>query len=209
MLLSRQGVVPHPAKIYALKRLPKPRTEALLQSFLGMVNYLSQFDLKIADLTHNLRDLLKNNNRFVWNELHSKDFKHIIDVLCNDPNLLRYYRPELDLFLETDASGVAIGMALMQSENNDRESLYPIAYGSKTLTDTETRYANIERELLGAVGELEKFHYFTFGCPVKILTDHKPLISISKKSLVNASPRLQCLLLRLNSYNAELLWIPG
>ena len=38
-------------------------------------------------------------------------------------------------------------------------SLYPIAFGSKTLTSAETRYANIERELLGVVGALEKFHY--------------------------------------------------
>ena len=63
-----------------------------------------------------------------------------------------------------------------------RSSLYPIAYGSKTLTEAETRYANIERELLGVVGALEKFHYFTFGHPVVILTDHKPLIAISKKA---------------------------
>ena len=62
---------------------------------------------------------------------------------------------------------------------------------------------NIERELLGVVGGLEKFHYFTFGCPVKVLTDHKPLISITKKGLVNAPPRLQ------HNYNAELMWIPG
>ena len=62
-------------------------------------------------------------------------------MLCNNEKLLHYYRPELDLFLETNASGVAIGMALMQSERNDRESLYPIAYGSKTLKDAETRYA--------------------------------------------------------------------
>ena len=76
---------------------------------------------------------------------------------------MRYYRPNFDLYLETDPSSVAIGMALLQSETNDRESLYPIAYGSKTLTDAETRYANIELELLGVVGALEKFHYFTFG----------------------------------------------
>ena len=39
----------------------------------------------------------------------------------------------------------------------------------------------IERELMGVVGGLEKCHYFTFGCPVMVLTDHKPLIAISKK----------------------------
>ena len=89
------------------------------------------------------------------------------------------------------------------------ETLYPIAYDSKTLTDAETRYANIERKLLGVVGGLEKFNYFTFGRPVTVLTDHKPLIAISKKSLVSAPPRLQCLLLRLANYNVKLQWIPG
>ena len=64
---------------------------------------------------------------------------------------MKYYRPELDLYIETDASGKAISMALLQNENNERQSLYPIAYGSKMLTSAETRYANIERELLGVV----------------------------------------------------------
>ena len=79
-------------------------------------------------------------------------------------------------------------MALLQSENNKRESLYLIAYGSKTLTSAETYCANIECELLGVVGALEKFYYFTFGRPVTVLTDHKLLIAISKKTLVNAPP---------------------
>ena len=70
--------------------------------------------------------------------MHSRDFKAIIKTLCENDKLLRYYRPNLDLYLETDASGVAIGMALLQSETNDRETLYPIAYGSKTLTNAET-----------------------------------------------------------------------
>ena len=64
--------------------------------------------------------------------------QHIIDTLCKEGKILRYYRPELDLYLETDASGVAIGMALLQSEENERNTLYPIAYGSKALTSAET-----------------------------------------------------------------------
>ena len=209
MVLNRQGIVPEPAKIEALLKLPEPKTEALLQSFLGMINYLSRFEPKIADLTHRLRSLLKKSNEFIWTDVHSDDFKRLIDIMCNSPKLLRYYRPDLDLYLETDASGVAIGMALLQSDENDRSSLYPIAYGSKTLTGAETRYANIERELLGVVGGLEKFNYFTFGRPVTVLTNYKLLIAISKKSLVNAPARLQQLLLRLAKYNVELQWIPG
>ena len=102
-MLTRQGAVPDPAKIEALKKLPEPRTENLLQSFLGIVNYLSRFDPKIADLTHNLRNLLKKDHEFLWNEMQGRDFKSIIQALCNNDKLLRYYRPKLELFLETNA----------------------------------------------------------------------------------------------------------
>ena len=81
MVLNKQGVVPDPAKIEALLKLPEPKTEALLQSFLGMINYLSRFEPKIADLTHRLRSLLKKSNEFIWTEAHSEDFKRLIDIM--------------------------------------------------------------------------------------------------------------------------------
>ena len=73
LMLIRQGVVPDPAKIEALRKLPEPRTENLLQSFLGVVNYLSRFDPKIADLTHNLRGLLKR-------VMNSSGSKHTVRI---------------------------------------------------------------------------------------------------------------------------------
>ena len=155
LILLRQGVSPDPAKIKALRKLPEPKDEKLLQSFLGMVNYLSRFDLNIASLTHNLKELLKKGSEPKWMDVHSIDFKKILDTLCREGKILKYYRLNLELFLETNASGKGIRMALLQSEENERNSLYPIAYGSKTLTPAETRYANIERELLGVVGALE------------------------------------------------------
>ena len=72
---NRQGVVPDPVKIEALRKLPEPRTENLLQSFLGIVNYLSRFDPKIADLMHNLKNLLKKDHKFIWTTTHSVGFK--------------------------------------------------------------------------------------------------------------------------------------
>ena len=57
--------------------------------------------------------------------------------MCENPKLLTYYSLNLDLCLETDVIGTFISMALVQSKNNDRELLYPIAYGSKILNDVE------------------------------------------------------------------------
>ena len=70
-------------------------------------------------------------------DVHSLDFKKIIDTLWREATVLTYYKPELDLFLEMDASGKGIGMVLLQYNSNEKESLYPIVYGSKTLTPAE------------------------------------------------------------------------
>ena len=232
--LSADGVKPDPRKIDAIKNLPEPRTESLLQSFLAMVNYLSRFSLNIAKMMCNLRALLKKNIEFLWLPQHSINFKAIVQELCS-PKLLKYYDSTKKLYLEVNASQKAIGMALMQSVQNEHESkdidgqqenqveasvndwektvisndLLPVAYGSKTLTDAEGRYANIECELLGVVARIEKFHTFCYGRPTIILSDHKLLTSIVRKDLVNAPPRLQILLLCLQKYDMTIWYKPG
>ena len=101
--LSFKGVKPDPRKIEAIKNLPEPKSEALLQLFLGIVNYLSRFSPNIAKMTCNLRALLKKGTEFLWLPQHSKDFKTIVDELCS-PNLLKYYDSTKKLYLEVDAS---------------------------------------------------------------------------------------------------------
>ena len=120
-MLSADGVKPVPRKIDAIKNLPEPRTESLLQSFLGIVNYLSRFSLNIAKMTCNLRALLKRNTEFLWLPQHSADFKAIVQELCS-LKLLKYYDGTKKLYLEVDASQKAIGMALMQSVQNEHEA---------------------------------------------------------------------------------------
>ena len=138
LILTCDGMVPDPAQIEALKNLLEPKDEKLLQSFLGMVNYLSRFDPYMANMTHNLRALLKKGSNAKWTDVHSLDFQKIIDTLCREGTVLKNYKPELKLFLKTDANRKSIGMALLESDSNEKESLYPIAYESKTLTPAET-----------------------------------------------------------------------
>ena len=88
LVLTRDGVIPNPAKIDALRKLPEPRDEKLLQSFLEIVNYFSRFDPHKADMTHNLTSLLKQDSDFIWTNVHSLDFKRIIEALCKEGKIL-------------------------------------------------------------------------------------------------------------------------
>ena len=89
LMLTRQGVVPDPAKIKALRKLPEPNTENLIESFLGIVNYLLRFDPKITDLTHNLRGLLKKNNEFIWTSTHTADFNELLKCCAVKEKILQ------------------------------------------------------------------------------------------------------------------------
>ena len=88
-------------------------------------------------------------------------------------------------------------------------NLIPVAYASKTLTSCESNYSNIERELLGVLFSVLHFKHFTYGPKAHIITDHKPLVSLFRKSLTSASPRLSRMLLRILDYQLEVMYQPG
>ena len=53
------------------------------------------------------------------------------------------------------------------------------------------------------------FKHFTYGHKVHIITDHKPLVSLFKKSLTSASPRLSRMLLHILDYQLDMMYQPG
>ena len=88
-------------------------------------------------------------------------------------------------------------------------NLQPVAYASKTLASCESNYSNIERELLGVLFSVLHFKHFTYGHKVHIITDHKPLVSLFRKSLTSASPRLPRMLLHIFHYQLNVMYQPG
>ena len=82
-------------------------------------------------------------------------------------------------------------------------------YVPRALTETEKRYSNIERELLAIVFALKRLNHYTLGRTITVQSDHQPLQSIWKKSIVSASPRLQRLLLRLAHYDINIEFLHG
>ena len=97
-------------------------------------------------------------------------------------------------------------MCLIQKHNGDDQ---PIAFTSKSLTDTETRYANIDRELLAIVFACQHFSTYLLGRSFVAESDHKPLEMIAMKNLANAPPRPQRMLLELQRYDVTIKYRSG
>ena len=222
-LCNRVGQHPDPEKVQAIKKFPTPVNKEQLHSFIGIATYLSKFVARIAEVLKPLRELTSHKTEFAWYPNHEDAFQKAKDLITNDC-LLHYYAPYRRLYLEVDASKVGLGATLLQSTKSStqevncpilkdgipsQDTLRPVAYASKALTETEMRYANNERELLAVLHGLEKFKYYTCARKTEVITDHKSLEEISVKNIVDAPPRLQRLLLRTHQFDHTITYRKG
>ena len=138
---------------------------------------------------------------FQWTEIHQKAFELVKASICKEMTLA-YFDRDKETTIQVDASGRGLGAVLLQDKK-------PIEYASKSLTDAEKRYANIERELLAVVFGAERFHTYVYGKHFKVESDHKPLEMIQLNNLTAAPPRLQRMLLRIQNYDMTIEYRPG
>ena len=104
--------------------------------------------------------------------------------------------------LQTDASCKGLGACLLQNKK-------PVYFSSKALTEMQKGYVAIELESLAVTWAMEKFHHFLYGNQFTLETDQKPLEAILSKSLNQATPQLQRILIRTFQYNFKIRYIPG
>jgi len=119
---------------------------------------------------------------------------------------MTFYNPNATTHLVVDASPLGLGGILSQEQTDG--SFKPITYGSRSLSDTETRYSQTEREALAVLWSCQRFHHYVYDRHVNIHTDHKPLIKLlTSKSI--APPRIMRWILHLQVYDFTLTYVPG
>ena len=165
-----------------------------------MANYLGTFTPHLATVPARLRDVCKTNVSYDWGPEHDAAFSNLKMAISSN-EVLRYYYSTNPLVIQVDGLPRGSRAALLQA--NDL-----IAFASKSLTETESRYANIERVKLGIVFGLERVHQYVYGRHVEVHTDHKPLESIYTKHLFAAPPRLARILLRIQQYDVSIKYVP-
>ena len=144
---------------------------------------MSPFILHLSQHTAALRDMAQKVAEFKWTESHGAAFERTKTLICRQATL-SYFDPQVESIMQVDASSRGLEPVLLQR-------VKPIAFASKSPSDCEQRYANIEREMLAVVFGCERFHTYVFGETFAIESDHKPLEMIHLKSLAAAPQRFK------------------
>ena len=131
--------------------------ELLVRRYLGMINQLSKFAPDLSSKTKPLRDLLSKKNQWVWGPSQQQAFADTKADLSS-PRILALYNTAAKTKVSADASSFGLGGVLSQEQSNG--SWQPISYISRSLTPTEQRYAQIEKECLAVTWACERLLTF-------------------------------------------------
>ncbi|XP_043229828.1 uncharacterized protein K02A2.6-like [Amphibalanus amphitrite] len=209
-LISASGVRTNASKVKAILAVPEPKTVSELKTFLGLISYYSRFVPDRASISAPLYDLLGKNAVWRWGSKERDSFNKVKEKLAAN-TLLVHYDNTKQLVLTCDASSVGVGAVLSQIDDAGREM--PIAFASRRLSLSESRYAQIEREGLAIIFGVTKFHNYLCGVPrpFALVTDHKPLVKLfgEHEGLPEmTAARIRRWALKLSCYNYTIRFRP-
>ena len=205
-VVGKNGISPDPDKISAIEEYPAPTDVSELRRFLGMANQLGKFTPEMANMTQSLRELLRKKNSWCWGPAQECAFKQIKTTLSSSP-VLALYDIISDTKVSADASSYGLGGVLLQKRS---DAWRPVAYASRSLSDTEKRYSQIDKEALATTWACERFKNYLIGRTFHIETDHKPLVPLlGTKDVDELPPRVQRYRMRLMRFNYTISHVPG
>lgn len=175
-IVSKNRVEADPRKIENMQNWPIPRDLRDLKGFLGLFRYYQRFVRGYGKIAESLTNLLKKNS-FKWNEEAHAVFEALKKAMVTVPVLAL---PDFtkEFVVEIDASGLGLGVVLMQAER-------PIAYLSKTLSLINKEKSVYERELMAIVLALQKWRHYLLGCHFQVRTDQHNLKFLIEQKTVN------------------------
>ena len=211
-VVAEGGVRTDPDKIASVLEMPSPNNVGEVRRFLGLVTQQAKYLTNLVERTEPLRALLKKLCHWVWGEPQQKAYDAIKKDLTHTP-VLAIYDVQKETILTADASSYGLGAVLSQKQPDG--SVKPIVYASQSLSETQRRYTQIEKEALALTwggGKAEKFRNFLIGKQfhLQLETDHKPLVPLLGQKGLNELPlHIQRFRMRLLHFNYTITHVPG
>ena len=149
-----------------------------------MVNQLGKFSPRLTTITQPMRELLSKKANWHWGVEQQAAFDTTKEEMLQ-PTVLALYNPKAKAKVPADASSFGLGAVLLQQ---DDRGWHPVAFASRSLSEVEQRYAQIEKEALATVWACEKFAAYLVGGMFSIETDHKPLVPLLSTKHLDCLP---------------------
>ena len=207
-IIDSQGLHPTQDKVDVIQEAPSPNNLTQLKAYLGLLTYYGRFLPNISKHLFSLYRLLRKNTRWIWSKEEELAFQESKKLLTSS-NLLVHFDPSLPLILSCDASMYRIGAVLAHHMSDGSEK--PIGYVSRTLTQAEKHYSQLEKEGLACIFAVKKFHSYLFGHKFLMYTDNlslKSLFNEKKPVPVQAAGRIQRWALALANYEYTMAFRP-
>jgi hypothetical protein len=129
--------------------------------------YYHRFISNFSKIAKPITDLLKKDEKFVWDAKCDEAFQTLKKLLTTSPVLAQpNIAKPFDVYC--DASGTGLGCVLMQEG-------HMIAHSSRQLRPHEEHYPTHDRELAAVVHALCAWRHYLLGNVTHIFTDHKSL----------------------------------
>ena len=140
---------------------------------------------------------------------NTRDGLQKIEVAIFSAPRLALYDPGKPSLICSDASFFGLGGSFFQKQSD--ESWHRVTFASRSMTEVERRYAQIEKEGLVITWICERLADYLVGPQFHIHTDHKPLIYLffADKSLDAVPPRIQRFRLLMMRFSYSISYIPG
>lgn len=189
--IDRYGIHKTSEMMGAISNMTRPNSKKDIEVFRGLVGYYSRFIPNYSEIMQPINYLSKENVKFNWDKKCEEAFKKI-KAIINSEAVLVHFDPTLELLLATDASPHAVSAVLSHKfpDNSER----PIKFASQTLSDTQKKYAHIDKEAYAIIFGIKKFHQYLFGRKFTLIIDCQPLTQIfsPRKGLpVHTASRMQ------------------
>lgn len=158
----------------------------------------------VTDCLVSLNALVKKGTRFLWTAVQEAAFQES-KRLVKEVRVLVIPDADKKYTLQTDASGYAMGAALLQAGDDGR--MRPVSFASKQFNEVERRYPINEKETMGPVWAVEKYRKPLLERRFEIQTDHKNLVFLFQK--VSGNSRYDTWARRLMEYSFECVHLKG
>ena len=199
-IINRQGIAPQPKKVRAIRNMQRPKTIRQLRRFLGMINFYRDTWEKRTHITAPMTKMIQGRHKgpLNWTPEAKQAFERAKEM-CSEDALLYYPNFNRRFDIHTDSSQYQMGAVISQDNK-------PVAYWSKTLTDTQKKYPTTDQELLAIVECLKAYRQMLYGQLITVHTDHK---NLTHKTTEHASNRVLRQRLLLEEYGADVQFVPG